>query len=538
MATVYSGWSANWKPSGSSVNKKFRTWLTYTTSTSNTHVTITASMGIELNSAVTATFTTNYISTQLGSAAAVTQQSVGSKSTNFDSGTLTWTWIGSQQIIQVPRTTAAQTLKVRGYSMSSTASWNEHCTAIATITIPALASYAISYNANGGTGTISNQTKWYGKNLTLASSGFTRENYTLAGWNAGSTSGTAYNLGATYSANAATTMYARWTLNYTKPTITNLQAFRVDSSSSTTESSTGQYIRLQFNFTPGKVGTTNRTLECAITANGTSVYTSTNLTGSSFNQVLSGTYSNNSSHTITIKLYDDTDTVGITQTVSVGSATFPIDILGNGGAMGLMSPAQSGQAITMQEPHIILLGTSSTKILKDIAHPIGSCITMATNTNPSTVLGFGSWTLIDKLFNYKWVTDGFTFNTTNTTGGASLAILHGNSIEFRLYWKNKVAISDNDMIVGTFNLAKIGITAGHVCYPMAYSDGLNAIAMCNLNLSTSPYNLTINDFAIRGTTYPTSTSEYNIDLSYNYLVEKLDLKRDEFCNQFIFQRTA
>ena len=38
-----------------------------------------------------------------------------------------------------------------------------------TITIPAKASYTVSYNANGGSGAPASQTKWYGENLTLQS---------------------------------------------------------------------------------------------------------------------------------------------------------------------------------------------------------------------------------------------------------------------------------------------------------------------------------------------------------------------------------
>lgn len=428
MATVYSGWSANWKPSGSSVNKKFRTWLTYSTSSTATAVTITASMGIELNSAVTATFTENYISTQLGSASAVTQKSAGSKSTSFNSGTLTWTWISSQTIITVQKTTAAQTIKVRGYSMSSSASWNEHCTAIATITIPALTSYTISYNANGGSGTIANQTKWYNKNLTLAKSGFTLADYTLTGWKA--SNGTVYNLGATYSANAATTLTAQWKLNYTKPTITNLQAFRVSSSSDTTESPTGQYIRLRFNFTPGKVGSNAvSTTEYTVSVNGSELYgypkTPSN---SSIDVILNGTssataatYTNNTSHTITIKLYDGTDSVGITKTITVGSATFPIDIMGKGGAMGLMTPAIDGQAITMQEPHIILAGTNIVRLLRDAIYPVGSYYETSkspTEFDPNTYFG-GTW--VQEVQGQVHVSAGSSYpvSTTNATSGGS-----------------------------------------------------------------------------------------------------------------------
>ena len=83
------------------------------------------------------------------------------------------------------------------------------------ITVPALDSYAVSYNANGGSGTIANDTKWYGENLMLSDgSGFTRQNYTLVGWNTASDgSGTHYALSDTYTGNDALTLYAEWVLN-------------------------------------------------------------------------------------------------------------------------------------------------------------------------------------------------------------------------------------------------------------------------------------------------------------------------------------
>lgn len=68
----------------------------------------------------------------------------------------------------------------------------------------------LTYNANGGTGTIANQT---GTTITLASSGFTKEGYNLAGWNTQADgSGTSYALGQTASFEADTTLYAIWTL--------------------------------------------------------------------------------------------------------------------------------------------------------------------------------------------------------------------------------------------------------------------------------------------------------------------------------------
>ena len=74
--------------------------------------------------------------------------------------------------------------------------------------------YTVSYNKNGGTGTIASQTKYGGSDLTLASSGFTKTGYQLSKWNTASGgTGTDYVLGGTYSANAAATMYAQWTAN-------------------------------------------------------------------------------------------------------------------------------------------------------------------------------------------------------------------------------------------------------------------------------------------------------------------------------------
>ena len=81
-------------------------------------------------------------------------------------------------------------------------------------TVPARTSYTVSFNANGGSGAPSNQTKWYGESLTLSSTTPTRTGYTFNGWNTKSDgSGTNYAKGASYTGNAALTLYAKWTIN-------------------------------------------------------------------------------------------------------------------------------------------------------------------------------------------------------------------------------------------------------------------------------------------------------------------------------------
>lgn len=72
--------------------------------------------------------------------------------------------------------------------------------------------YTISYNANGGSGAPSSQTKDGGIDLTLSSTVPTRSGYAFAGWNTKADgSGTTYASGATFTGNANTTLYAQWT---------------------------------------------------------------------------------------------------------------------------------------------------------------------------------------------------------------------------------------------------------------------------------------------------------------------------------------
>lgn len=80
-----------------------------------------------------------------------------------------------------------------------------------TLTIDPLASYTVSYNANGGSGAPSSQTKWYGEELTLSSTRPTRTGYTFLGWATTSTATSAtYSAGGDYTANKAAILYAVW----------------------------------------------------------------------------------------------------------------------------------------------------------------------------------------------------------------------------------------------------------------------------------------------------------------------------------------
>ena len=74
--------------------------------------------------------------------------------------------------------------------------------------------YSISYNANGGSGAPAAETKTYDVALTLSSTKPTRTGYTFQNWNTKSDgTGDSYDSGASYTANAAATLYAQWIAN-------------------------------------------------------------------------------------------------------------------------------------------------------------------------------------------------------------------------------------------------------------------------------------------------------------------------------------
>ncbi|MGA8297602.1 MAG: InlB B-repeat-containing protein [Acidimicrobiales bacterium] len=74
--------------------------------------------------------------------------------------------------------------------------------------------YTVTFDANGGSGTISTESSTAGAAKALTSNAFTFAGYTFTGWNtAANGSGTAYTDGETYPFNANVTLYAQWSAN-------------------------------------------------------------------------------------------------------------------------------------------------------------------------------------------------------------------------------------------------------------------------------------------------------------------------------------
>lgn len=139
------------------------------------------------------------------------------------------------------RGTSAVTYKIYA-SMSGIDYIGVTASANTSFTVPALAKYTVSYNANGGSGAPSSQTKYYGKTLTLSTTKPTRTGYTFSKWNtAAAGTGTSYAAGASYTANATATLYAQWTANTYTATVNQNGGYRVSDGTTGTVTFTKAY---------------------------------------------------------------------------------------------------------------------------------------------------------------------------------------------------------------------------------------------------------------------------------------------------------
>ena len=108
--------------------------------------------------------------------------------------------------------------------------------------------YTISYNANGGSGAPSSQTKKNGETLKLSSTKPTRTGYSFLGWSTSSSATSAtYNSSGSFTLNSNTTLYAVWSLAYKKPVIQNLTISRCNENGTFMDSGTS--ISVKFNWT-------------------------------------------------------------------------------------------------------------------------------------------------------------------------------------------------------------------------------------------------------------------------------------------------
>ncbi len=210
MATVYGSLQVEY----SGATGGWKSFLTYTTSLTDSAMTITASGGVASD------YWTFAIDSGITSTLSCTGQSSASGSGGLSSQ---WSSDVNNKLVSktytIARTTSAQTVTLSCATTNSSGYINGTSTASATITVPAIesgssgsgATYTVYYSANGGAGAPESQQKAAGTALALSGEEPTRADYEFLGWaTAPNLAEAAYLPSASYATDADLRLYAVW----------------------------------------------------------------------------------------------------------------------------------------------------------------------------------------------------------------------------------------------------------------------------------------------------------------------------------------
>lgn len=255
------------------------------------------------------------------------------------------------------RAAAAQSAPIVFYvSMDNGGSGFWEGSGTVTITVPALPTYAVGYNANGGTGAPAAQTKTHGQALTLRSTRPTRTNHKFLGWatSAGATAAT-YQPGGSYGANAAATLYAVWRQVYASPALVITRSYRCDANGDPADE--GTYAAVELSWTTWAA---NSVTALTATVNGVTVARSA-MTETVAADGRSGTakavvnagMADNLSYAVSASVTDSGcteagvsgTTATATRSDSISEAYFPMDFLAGGHGAGIGTPATEDGAL-------------------------------------------------------------------------------------------------------------------------------------------------------------------------------------------------
>lgn len=277
--------------------------------------------------------------------------------TSFNTSTGSWS---TKDITSASKSFAkghsAYNVTLSGSVTNQSGYMNGTSSASQTITIPALASHTVSFNANGGTGAPGSQTKWYGTILTLSSTKPTRTNYEFLGWSTSPTGTADYQPGGQYGADADITLYAVWKLLYVVPYFSNGLAYRTNSINSTTIDYSGGYCYASFHYWVDTMANKNnrpKTVECKYYQDGNSKGVAVTPTGD-FSKP-TGTVNIHFRASINSVYYVEcrlTDTNGMSMSIarSISTGALPMEVANKGKSVGILSAAPKNGGLNAGGP--------------------------------------------------------------------------------------------------------------------------------------------------------------------------------------------
>ena len=401
MATYQYGTSIK----ANSYNFYFRSFFTYATSEDAQYYYITLTAGVDTNPHTDSSSGTvgdigwNNIKVTISGTGQTTKSETKNYRSSNAKSTGELTYISSFKWKWAKGTSSAKktiTAKMTCSNLSTSTATKE-------FTVPALKSFKITYNGNGGTAKAGTRaipetiTYYYGKD-TFSTNGL--PDYTGGTWDLERTdykaTGYWFNSSNTSKQIDQTTKYATtqalykaatgnswdgtsnatnftlkagWELDYILPKINSFSAIRVNSNTNSSESTDGQYVYFTVNYTHGKKGSTVQKLYIKITQvspTSSVILAETELGNSSTspytlntgNLSTPKTFSTESAFTFKVELYNKegdtstgTDRTHVIANSSISTAIYPMDLLATQSGqvyMGVMTKAVTGVPLTLQ----------------------------------------------------------------------------------------------------------------------------------------------------------------------------------------------
>lgn len=168
---------------------------------------------------------------------------------------------------------------------------------------------------------------------------------------------------------------------------------------------------------------------------------------------------------------------------------------------------------------------------------IGSYYTTSTNTNPASVLGFGTWSLVDKQFAFyksESNVEAFLYDTTQCQSGNINFYRNGHTIQAKIKIVTAVALTAANVLLGTIDYQQLGVS--RIAFSnelIGLGDGIAGYTTAALNSTTGELTHYYGVKNLAATVPSGSYIYFNFSLSipHEYML-------DSACDKFIWKRIA